>query len=140
MKKKILLFAAIVVVLVCIACLSISAVEVASGTCGENGDNLTWTLDEDGTLTISGEGEMEDGWYPGDSEASWYDCIDWIKSIVIKDGVTSISQWAFLLLLAYECDDPKQCDKHRLGCICLLRLAYECDNSKQCDKHWRGGI
>ena len=26
------------------------------GTCG---DNLTWTLDEDGTLTISGEGEME---------------------------------------------------------------------------------
>ena len=30
---------------------------VASGTCGKN---LTWVLDEDGVLTISGEGEMED--------------------------------------------------------------------------------
>ena len=29
-----------------------------SGSCGEN---LTWTLDEDGTLTISGTGEMYDG-------------------------------------------------------------------------------
>ena len=27
----------------------------ASGTCG---DNLTWTLDDSGTLTISGSGEM----------------------------------------------------------------------------------
>lgn len=30
---------------------------VDGGTCG---DNLTWTLDEDGTLTISGSGEMTD--------------------------------------------------------------------------------
>ena len=28
-----------------------------SGTCGEN---LTWTLDSEGTLTISGTGKMED--------------------------------------------------------------------------------
>ncbi len=33
---------------------------VDSGTCGEN---LTWVLTEDGTLTISGEGEMEDWFY-----------------------------------------------------------------------------
>lgn len=33
---------------------------VASGTCG---DNLTWTLDSAGTLTISGTGEMTShGW------------------------------------------------------------------------------
>ena len=32
-----------------------------SGTCG---DNLTWTLDDSGTLTISGTGEMyEYGYY-----------------------------------------------------------------------------
>ena len=30
---------------------------IADGTCG---DNLTWVLTEDGTLTISGEGEMPD--------------------------------------------------------------------------------
>ncbi len=31
---------------------------LASGTC----DDLAWTLTEDGTLTISGTGDMEDDW------------------------------------------------------------------------------
>ena len=30
---------------------------IASGTCGAQGENLTWVLTDDGTLTISGEGE-----------------------------------------------------------------------------------
>ena len=30
----------------------------SSGTCGAEGDNLTWELDDEGTLTISGIGEM----------------------------------------------------------------------------------
>ena len=30
---------------------------IKSGVCGKD---LTWTLDEDGSLTISGEGEMDD--------------------------------------------------------------------------------
>ena len=34
-----------------------SAETIASGTCGEN---LTWVLDNNGTLTISGFGEMYD--------------------------------------------------------------------------------
>ena len=33
--------------------------EIASGTCGKDGDNITWTLSDDGTLTLSGSGEME---------------------------------------------------------------------------------
>ena len=33
---------------------------IASGECGKNGDNLTWVLTVDGTLTISGSGEMKD--------------------------------------------------------------------------------
>ncbi|MBQ2264926.1 MAG: hypothetical protein II341_05905, partial [Oscillospiraceae bacterium] len=41
---------------------------VASGECGAEGDNLTWTLDSEGLLTISGEGEMENF-----SGAPWYD-------------------------------------------------------------------
>ena len=34
----------------------------AHGTCGAKGneDNVTWTLDSDGTLTISGEGKIRD--------------------------------------------------------------------------------
>lgn len=37
------------------------------GTCGKN---LTWTLDDNGTLTISGTGDMKDyGWIFG--KAPW---------------------------------------------------------------------
>lgn len=37
-----------------------AAAVIGSGTCGKNGDNLTWTLTDDGVLTISGTGEMAD--------------------------------------------------------------------------------
>ena len=49
---------------------SVSAAEptiVDSGNCGANGDNITWTLDDAGTLTISGEGEMAEYTYTNDS-------------------------------------------------------------------------
>jgi hypothetical protein len=62
-----------------------------SGTCGEN---LTWTL-EDGTLTISGTGEMPD--YSSDY-APWYSDREAIISVIIEDGVTSIGSHAF-----YDC-------------------------------------
>ncbi|MBQ0010838.1 MAG: hypothetical protein KBS76_07045 [Ruminococcus sp.] len=32
----------------------VSAGNIDSGFCGAQGDNVTWTLDEEGTLTISG--------------------------------------------------------------------------------------
>lgn len=32
---------------------------VASGSCGAEGNNVTYTLDSDGTLIISGSGNME---------------------------------------------------------------------------------
>ena len=35
---------------------SLTASAAESGTCGEN---LTWTLDDEGTLTISGTGAMD---------------------------------------------------------------------------------
>lgn len=69
---------------------------LASGYCGaeDDGTNLTWTLTEDGTLTISGEGEMENY----DSGVTpWYDNHDTITSVVIEDGVTSIGNHAFNL-------------------------------------------
>ena len=60
---------------------------IASGTCGAN---LTWTLTEDGTLTISGTGSMENGQTP-----AWADYVDSIKSVVIENGVTGICDNAF---------------------------------------------
>ena len=42
---------------------------VDSGTCGEN---LTWTLDSDGKLTISGTGKMKDYDDYSYSRSPWY--------------------------------------------------------------------
>ena len=76
--------------------LSVSAADsniVASGNCGAYGDNLTWKLDSEGTLTISGMGEMEDRKYITDAPWSPYEYD--IVSVVIEDGVTSIGNEAF---------------------------------------------
>ena len=72
---------------------SISSSTVASGTCG---DKLTWTLDQDGVLMISGEGAMSG--YENIGWPSWYSYRTSIKSVVINSGVTSIGNFAF-----YEC-------------------------------------
>ena len=63
-------------------------VKAESGTCG---GNLTWTLDEDGTLTISGSGEM----YDYDFQSSPFYNNGSISNVVIEDGVTSIGSYAF---------------------------------------------
>ena len=63
---------------------------IASGECGDEGDNVTWTLYEDGTLVISGSGDMEDYYYPW-----YYEYRDSIVSIEIQGGVASIGAGAF---------------------------------------------
>ena len=67
-----------------------SAAEIAaSGTCG---DNLTWVLDSEGLLTISGLGEMQSF---SSTNSPWKNYAYSIRSVVIQDGVTSISKYAF---------------------------------------------
>ena len=59
-------------------------------------DNLTWTLDADGTLNISGTGAMKN--YDSiDNLSPVYNNLN-VKKIVIEDGVTSIGELAF-----YKC-------------------------------------
>ena len=60
-----------------------------SGTCG---DNVTWRLSDDGVLTISGTGDMADFEWDG---TPWCSVSSQVKSVVIKDGVTSIGDCAF---------------------------------------------
>ena len=62
--------------------------EVGAGS-GVTGD-CTWTLDDDGTLIISGDGAMED--YGGSRLAPWGQNI---KHVEIRYGVTSIGRRAF---------------------------------------------
>lgn len=58
------------------------------GTCGKN---LTWTLD-DGTLTISGTGEMYNYFT---YTVPWYSSRKLIRKVVLEVGVTTIGDWAF---------------------------------------------
>ena len=69
---------------------------VSSGTCGADadGNNLTWTLDIAGTLTISGVGKMED-YSREEQEPPWFDYLDSITTLDIRRGVTSIGEFAF---------------------------------------------
>ena len=93
MKKRLLSFVLAVLMIVSILpATALAADIVASGTCGAEGDgsNLTWTLDSDGVLTISGSGDMH-GY--GSSDAPWHGRV---KSAVIAEGVTSIGGKAFL--------------------------------------------
>ena len=70
--------------------IEIPTVEIANGTCGEN---LTWVLDSDGLLKISGTGEMAD--YLSEENAPWYIYHSSITKVEIADGVTSIGSYAF---------------------------------------------
>ena len=91
MKKVLVLLALLAAVcgLLTFSAAAESAV-VESGACGEN---LTWTLDAAGTLTVSGTGAMED--YRYYRNTPWYQSRDSIKAVVIESGVTSIGDWAF---------------------------------------------
>ncbi|MBR7188641.1 MAG: hypothetical protein IKD53_08810, partial [Clostridia bacterium] len=57
----------------------------SSGTCGAN---LTWVLDDEGTLTISGTGAMT-------NYSSWSPWGTGVQACVIEEGVTSIGNYAF---------------------------------------------
>ncbi|MBO5104321.1 MAG: leucine-rich repeat protein, partial [Ruminococcus sp.] len=61
----------------------------SSGTCGEN---LTYTLDDEGTLIISGTGNMTDFNF---GKVPWNSSRESIKKVIIEDGATSICSFAF---------------------------------------------
>lgn len=66
---------------------------VASGECGEN---VTWSLTDGGTMTISGSGDMRDYGYDFSGESAFVGAFaEKIKTIVVEDGVTSIGSGAF---------------------------------------------
>lgn len=64
----------------------IAPVPVTEGSCG---DNLTWKLDDSGTLTISGTGAM----YDFEEEAPWLALEP--QKLVLEEGITHISDSAF---------------------------------------------
>lgn len=84
---------------------------VASGNCGpiknihetikEDGSNVMdtakWTLDSQGTLTISGNGETVECYYSEPKKIQpWAAYDDQIRKVVIKEGITEIGNYSFM--------------------------------------------
>ena len=67
---------------------------VMSGTCGLN---VKYVLTSDGTLTISGSGDMKN--FSSYSYAPWHSVKEILERVVIEDGVTSIGDRVF-----YDCN------------------------------------
>ena len=101
--KKHLIFLAAILIAVCFfsfGALNADAAEpvvIANGSCGKS---VSWKLDDSGTLTISGLGEMDDfaqilsaGVSP--DNAPWADYSSEIESVIIQEGVTKIGAAAF---------------------------------------------
>ena len=67
---------------------------VDSGYCGIG---LTWELDDEGTLTVSGTGEMDytEPGKPLTLDPPWDNIREAVKKVVIEDGATSIGNSAF---------------------------------------------
>ena len=105
------------------------AADIASGTCGAEGDgsNVTWTLDETGLLTISGTGKIASG----TGGSIWSDKP--VLAVDIRSGVTGVGKDAF-----YGCDDLQvislpdtvtQLDDNALGnCPALSDILVDAKN------------
>ncbi len=93
MNKKFKNIIALVLSVVILAGVLPFAHAASSGECGEN---ISWTLDGNGALSITGKGDMEDY---AVSFAPWFNERASIKSVSISSGVTSVGNNAF-----YDCD------------------------------------
>ncbi len=73
-----------------------------SGKCG---DSVSWSLDSNGRLTISGKGKIYDydfDSYDEEKHTPWYKYNDSIKELIIEEGIEYIGDYAF-----YDCQKLK---------------------------------
>ena len=88
MRKKLLSILLVLSLMLALVPAAFAAEPAASGTCGSG---VAWALDNDGTLTITGSGQIRD--------YSIYDPAPWkgtaVKELVISEGVTAVGACAF---------------------------------------------
>lgn len=97
-QRMIYPFAYMVIVIIMLISLSINAQAADIVVSGECGENVSFVLDSEGTLTISGEGAMENYqiYSFGDFKYSpWMEHKDSVVRIVVEEGITSIGDYAF---------------------------------------------
>ncbi|MBR4864241.1 MAG: leucine-rich repeat protein [Oscillospiraceae bacterium] len=91
MRRVLIMVLCLICILTCWLVFPVSAAE--SGSCGAS---ATWTLTDDGVLTISGSGAIRDYIYSGYGETNpWRNSTIKVKRIVIGSGITSIGDNAF---------------------------------------------
>ncbi len=90
---------ALELVLILCMLLSMTAIPAHAATSGTCGENLTWVLDDNGTLTISGTGDMTNWSWSNLAVIPWYNIRNDITEVTISNGVTSIGDYAF-----YDCN------------------------------------
>lgn len=78
MKRKLMILTLLCLLMVALA-VCVSAETVKNGSCGEN---ITWTLDDAGTLTLTGTGEMD---YYNYGEVPWFNEKEQIKKLVVSE-------------------------------------------------------
>ena len=93
MKARTLLMTAAAFIM---AATAANAEVVASGNCGPTGNetNVTWTLDDQGTLTLDGTGatvSLTMGYMQ-----PWFDLQDLINNVVVGEGITDLGKGLFM--------------------------------------------
>ncbi|MBQ2902954.1 MAG: leucine-rich repeat protein [Clostridia bacterium] len=71
--------------------------EAATEIDNKCGDNVTWNISSDGTLTISGAGELYDSVRP------WKPFASQIKSVVVEEGITRLGTFSL-----FDCSSAKK--------------------------------
>lgn len=92
--------------------------------------NLTWKLDDNGTLTLSGTGDMYENYYTLDDQ--WYEICSLVKRVIIEEGIESIGQsafWGFPNLTSVTIPDSvKSIDNYAFG-NCRSLVSVDIPNS-----------
>ena len=92
--KKIKDIAVVLVISLALLLVACGAEKKESQESGRESSPLLWELSEDGTLTISGQGSMEE-WEKSRDAYPWTEQRDQVRAVIIEDGVTDIGKYAF---------------------------------------------
>lgn len=97
---------------------NVNAAVVASGNCGYSvsgsqstiSDNVTWTLTDDGTLSINGSGMIST------SKVHWSSYLNDIKKVVVGEGITGFSTYNYPYSLFRNCQYLTAIEWNAINC------------------------
>ena len=91
--RTVLVFTVFFIAFICLAVAG-SCETIDSGTC-ETNPSISWSIDDNGTLTFTGSGILKRAYFDGYEdveEYSWGSYKDIVKYIVVGEGITSLSE------------------------------------------------